>query len=249
MAHPIPKIEYGSTPTVITFDYPEKMQSGELLNINKKDTDSLSGVRQTQLNYIEGQLKLRFSFVSEAIRAQLETFLINHAALGKSFKYFVDKNSLSYVTYEMDITKYEPKKITAVGVNSYIYEIDLVFRRAVGEPVQGEFVEINILNNQAVALSIPGLLADSSTYRSLKVFYEIFRKTDSSERICNGWFTLLYKESTPGWDIAPGGFDGDPAHGVTFSVTSGGQVQYTSDNQSGTNYEGVGQFKTMVVGE
>jgi hypothetical protein len=240
MAFAIPKIEYGSlTPTVINFTYPPAMmgQKRESFNIVKKENESLSGRRQVQLNYIEDIRKLKFEFLTEAQVTQLETFIKTWAALGKSFKYFEDKTLAAYKAYELDMTKFEPKPITSVGVDIYIYEVELIFRRTDDASVAGGYVELEIVNNQVAAADVTGLLLDSDSYKSVKVFYEVFRKTGSSERICNGFFTCLYKSGTNAWELEAGSFEGSPAHGVTFSITTAGQVQYTSDNMAGTNYE------------
>src|SRR4051812_30225211 len=110
MAHYIPKIEYGGfAPTVITFDYPPTEPDPEKTVINRKTSESLSGVRQVSLNNIEATRKLRFRFLSEAKKSSLESFVQTHAAQGGVFKYFDDKNGASYKVYELDQEKFEPK--------------------------------------------------------------------------------------------------------------------------------------------
>lgn len=238
MAHHIPKIEYGGfAPTVISFDYPPVEPDPERTVINRKISESISGARQVSFNNIEGIRKLKFRFVTEALKTSLESFVQTHAAQGGVFKYFDNKNGATYKVYELEQEKFEPKMITAVGENTYIYEVDLTMRRLVDDAIAEGYMQQDILNNQAVPLDITDLILDPDSYRSVRIFFEIFRKTSLSEIVANGSFVCTYKETTDSWDIAPGTYEGD-AHGVTFSVTAAGQVQYTSDNMAGTSYEG-----------
>ncbi len=245
MASPfaIPKIEYGNfIPTVISFNYPPSQgQKRDAISIVSKDSESLSGVRQTQVNYFERNKKLKFRFLSEDDVDDLETFIVGHAGKGKAFKYFEDKNSADYIAYELDMKKFDPKPITAVGVDIYIYEVDLVFRRVEDQAAADGYMSQAIENDQSAPADISSLILNSDEYKSARVFYEIFRRTTgigAEERVSNGYFVCLYKESTDSWTLEPGAAEGEPYHGVTFSVTAGGQVQYTSDEMAGSNYQG-----------
>jgi len=252
MAHHIPKIVYGGfVPTVISFDYPPKEIDPEATILNRKVTESISGVRATQLNNVEGVRKLKFSFISENLRASLESFVQTFAAYGKAFKYFEDKNALTYKTYELDQEKFVPKIITSVGANAYIYEFDLQLRRVIDDAVREGVMQIEIINNQSTPLSITGFTLDSASYKSVQVFYEVFRKTSLSEMVANGWFKCIYKEETDSWDIVNGPFEGDESGGypagVLFSVTSSGQIQYVSDNMAGSSYESTAAFRNFTI--
>jgi hypothetical protein len=246
MAFNIPKIEYGGfIPTVILFDYPPIEKKGESFDSKERVTTSLSGKRQVSVDYIEAKRALSFDFLSESIFADLKAFFLSHAFLGKSFKYFDDKNSSNYVTYELFDLKFNPTIKNGKGANLFVYEVPLTFRRIVGETTS-DTMEATINNNQVSALDITGMLLDSSKYKSAKVFFELIRKTDSSERVANGYLTATFKVSTNSWDVTPGGtYDGDTT-GVTFSILGTGQIQYTSDNMSGTNYTGKIRFKDFT---
>lgn len=246
MAHNIPKIEYGGfIPSVVIFDYPPIEAGGEQMDVKERVTTSISGVRQVSVDYIEAIRSLNFAFLSDAIYQDLRTFFLSHAYLGKSFKYFEDKNSAAYTLYELRDLKFAPKKIAAKTENLYVWEIPFTFRRVVGDGVT-DFMEADILNNQVAAIDITGMLLDASKYKSAKVFFEIFRKTDSEERVANGYLTAVYKTSTNSWDVTPGGtYDGDTS-GVTFSILGTGQIQYVSDNMSGANYTGKIKFKDFT---
>jgi hypothetical protein len=115
----------------IEFDYPPKEKEGEKVKSDAVTTVSLSGIQQVSLNYLEGTRKPIFSFVSQAIYTQMKTFLNGHALYGNSFRYFEDKTTTSYVTYELDKLDYAPKKIAPKGVDVYVWEIPLEFRRVV----------------------------------------------------------------------------------------------------------------------
>lgn len=237
MGFAIPKIVYGDfIPTVISFDYPPTDPTPEATKTNRKISESLSGIRQVQFNNNTGTNKLTFRFVSEALTTSLKIFYNNFASRGKAFRYYDDKLSSNYKSYEIDSEKFEPKPIAPVGVDLYVYEIELDMRRVLDDGVTEGVLQMQIANNQASPADVAGLALDSASYRSVQVFYEIWRKTSSSETVSNGYFKCFFKESTGNWSLEPGEFEGDLS-GVTFSVTNAGQVQYTSDNQAGTNYD------------
>jgi hypothetical protein len=246
MPHNIPKIEYGGfVPTVISFDYPPTDDDGEELDVKERATGSISGVRQVSVDFVEATRKLKFRFLSEARLAELKSWFLGHAYLGKSFKYFDDKLGIDFVTYELKDFKFSPKKIAAVTANQYIYELALSFRRVVGQ--EGiDCMIATIANSQAVAANIVGLLLNSSEYKTVRVFFELRRKTSLEERIMNGDLTFIYRESTSAWELA-GEMGAGDVLGVTFSVTAGGQVQYVSDTVPGTSYVGTIEFKNLTI--
>lgn len=239
MAHHIPKITYGGlVQTAVVFDYPPKEDNGDRFDVVERIQTSVSGVRQVQVDHTEAVRPLKFSSVSETTKSELQTFFLTHGQYGKAFRYYENKDSASYEEYELKDLKFAPKRIGIRGENLYAYEIPLTLRRVVGVTSAEDYVTQELLNNQAVGIDLEDLILDSSAYRSAKVFFEIFRKTDSSERVANGYLTATYKESTATWDITPAGvFDGDE-HGVEFEIDSTGQIAYTSDNMAGANYEG-----------
>lgn len=121
-------IDYGFE---IIFDYPPIEKSGETLDPKETVTTSLAGVNQTIINYIEGFRDPVFSFLSESIKSQLDTFARYWYCLGKTFRYFDDQNSVSYIEYESKDRKYSPEKITAKTENTYIWKVKLNFRRLI----------------------------------------------------------------------------------------------------------------------
>lgn len=246
MGFPIPKIEYGGfIPSVILFDYPPKEDSGEILDSKERATASLAGKRQVSVDHIEATRELKFSFLSESVYNDLRNFFLGHGFIGKTFKYFDDKTLPDFVNYELKSLQFRPRKIAGAGANEFVWEVPLVFRR-VTDDVGGDVMEADINNNQVTPLAITGMVLDSSKYKSAKVFFELFRKTDSEERVANGWITATFKISTGAWDVTTGGtYDGDD-HGLVLDITASGQVRYTSDNMAGTNYVGKIRFKNFT---
>lgn len=92
---------------------------------------------------------------------------------------------------------------------------------------------VSVANNQAVAANIPGLSFDTSIVRAAKIDYYIYRVTSLEEKVEQGTIHLAYKPVANVWDLA-NTYSGDA--GITFTITTGGQMQYTSDNMTGTGY-------------
>lgn len=248
MSHNIPKIEYGNTPTTIEFDYPPVDDDGEMLDVKEHVQTSISGVRQVSIDHIEVVRTLKFKFVSEALKTALTTFFSSHAAYGKQFKYFDDQNSATFVYYELSDFKFKPNRGPSRTANNYLWEIPFKFRRVLGLP-GGEDVMATILNNQSSAVDVTGLIFDSSEYTSAIITGELRRKTDSGELIAMMELKVSYNEDTDDWTLQGSGegdhVDGEPC-GVVFSITSSGQVQYTSHSLAGSNYSGSLKTKSSV---
>lgn len=101
----------------------------------------------------------------------------------------------------------------------------------------------NILNNQSSAANVTGASFDTSTVRSAIMQYSLYRSTNSAELSEVGHIYLTYKSTAGTWDIAQS-YGG--SSGVTFSITNGGQLQYTSTNMAGTGYTGKMKFKATA---
>lgn len=103
-----------------------------------------------------------------------------------------------------------------------------------------------ISNNISSATSIVGFSFNSTGVASFSAEYYIERSTDTpavffTER---GSMVGLYNGSS--WDFTKT-FLG--SSGITFSVTSGGQVQYISTNMTGSNYSGTVTFSAKVINQ
>jgi hypothetical protein len=99
-----------------------------------------------------------------------------------------------------------------------------------------------VVNNQSSAASITGLLFSGLTTRAFSIDYSIYRQTDtaSSALAQMGQLRGVYNTQSASWFMSDD-FSGQNA-GVTFTITSGGQVQYTSSNITGANYAGTLKF-------
>lgn len=95
---------------------------------------------------------------------------------------------------------------------------------------------VAVVNNQTVAASVTGVSLSSATHHIGLVFVSLRRRTDSSEAIAFGWLKMIYSLDRATWTVDFVNFGDDI--GVTFSITSAGQVQYTSTSIAGLNYFG-----------
>lgn len=81
---------------------------------------------------------------------------------------------------------------------------------------------------------------DTAVVKSVVMFMDIFRRTDSGVKKESGFLYLIWDSEASSWDITFQTVNGDG--GVTFSMnnTSGTewQLQYTSDDLTGTTYSG-----------
>lgn len=95
--------------------------------------------------------------------------------------------------------------------------------------------EASIGNNVSIATSITDLSLDSSVTRAAHIKYSILRTTATDETSETGTIRATYLPTAATWLIDNTGVGGS---GVTFSITSAGQVQYTSDDLTGASYSG-----------
>lgn len=101
--------------------------------------------------------------------------------------------------------------------------------------------DFTIANNQVAAANVTGLVF---TGRSFHIDYAIYRQTDTalSGVAQSGQLRGVYNTQSSTW-LMSDDYSGQNA-GVNFSVTSGGQIQYTSTNIAGANY--IGQLSYNV---
>lgn len=94
------------------------------------------------------------------------------------------------------------------------------------------------IGNNQTGQNVSALLYDSLISRGAQVRYLVDRGTDTAANKVQqiGTLFIRYDSNTSDWFISEGDMQGDA--GVTFTITSGGQVQYTSSNLSGSNYYG-----------
>jgi hypothetical protein len=247
VAHPLPKLTYGLTE--IAFPYPPIEKEGEDMESKDHESVSLSGKRQISVDHIEATRTLEFSFLDEAKKLELENFFKTHGYLGLPFTYQDDSNDpTTAVVYEIKSLKWKAKKIAPKGNGTYVWSVPFVFRRVVGA-AETEILGMYALiaNNQGVAANITAMSVDKTIATSSQIWFELRRKTATTELIANGRLSLVYRESTALWELGPPEMEGDDV-GVTFSVTSNGQIQYTSTNMTGGSYTGTITFRKDTLG-
>jgi len=96
-----------------------------------------------------------------------------------------------------------------------------------------------IVNNQSSAANVFGCLFDTSTVRSAIIEYSVYRSSSVSELSEVGHIYVTYKSTAASWEIVQN-YAGSSE--VNFTITSGGQLQYTSTNFAGTGYVGKMKF-------
>lgn len=100
----------------------------------------------------------------------------------------------------------------------------------------GEEKSFTLVNNVAVAASIEGMKFDPRKISVAHIDFLIQRVTTgggATQLIAAGTFIIAYRPNPVGWSYYSLGA-GPDASGITFTITSAGQVQYTSTNITGT---------------
>jgi hypothetical protein len=105
-----------------------------------------------------------------------------------------------------------------------------------------------INNNQISQDSIQGLFFDSLIVRSFTVTGNITRTTSTVQQYEEFQLKGLYRGPTLGWALQQESLS---SSGVTFSITSSGQIQYVSTSISGDpiTYSGLIKFKAIALAQ
>lgn len=103
-----------------------------------------------------------------------------------------------------------------------------------------------INNNISSATDVNGLLFNTSAVRSALINYSLYRTTASpSNHVAESGQILIVYDSVAGtWNMTQ---MANGNAGVSFTITNGGQVQYTSTNITGTSYSGLGRFQANTL--
>lgn len=113
----------------------------------------------------------------------------------------------------------------------------------------GDIVETTstILNNQSSALDISGMAFSNSVVRAANVDYTVIRTTATPTTLVeSGTLFFTYDTVNGTWYMSQTkAEDAD----IVFSITSLGQVQYTSSNMSGGSYSGQITFKARTLSQ
>jgi hypothetical protein len=100
---------------------------------------------------------------------------------------------------------------------------------------QDGFTDFTLANNQATT-NVTGLSFDKTVYRSFVIEYQIYRSASGgSTRARAG--SLIGITDGSGWEMVEGPSAVMPADtdaGVTLTITSAGQIQYSTDDNGGS---------------
>ena len=130
MANWIPKIEYGTIPTVISFTYPPDGDPiNEKVKSYKREILSYSGNKQVSFSYFEEVVAIKFNLLTSNEINALRTFFLEHASLGNEFKYFLHSDESAFITYKLNQKVFNPERIISDGAGDFYYSITLSFKR------------------------------------------------------------------------------------------------------------------------
>jgi hypothetical protein len=104
--------------------------------------------------------------------------------------------------------------------------------------------DITINNNVSSATNVSNLVFDGAVANRFIVDYGLFRSTDTDSLAQAGRLRGVYNEDDAQWYLSDD-YSGQNA-GVTFTITAGGQIQYTSSNLAGTSYVGTLQYRISI---
>lgn len=108
---------------------------------------------------------------------------------------------------------------------------------------------VTIANNQVSAANVTALVLNSATIRSGTVEYYVYRIFDSgAQEVAEaGNLYFLYHDLSGSWTVSQVG-NGIGSTGVLFTITAGGQVQYTSsDLTPSSGYSGSMKYRLRVL--
>lgn len=116
--------------------------------------------------------------------------------------------------------------------------------------VGGSPLAPDILNNQAVAQDLTGLVWDKTVVLSVFLDFDLRRKSATQHVKQQGRMHIFYDEVDDAWDFEIVSYSWDDAEtvGVTFSIAVDGnnaQLQYVSTDLAGGTY--VGKFRVTNI--
>jgi len=256
----IPKIIYtpilGGSEITITFSAPpEGDPYKEEYKGIRKTTRSSSGSAQTQYNYTLKMYDLTFLFEPEATKLAFDSFVKFHCFRGGVFKYYPSSDETDYALFEFSGNSYKPSRPIPDGAGDFEYNLKFKIERVDDTEYELEETGVNhinetqftIVNDTTVADDVLGLSFDGSAVRGAFIEYTLYRNhtAPASEVSESGAMLATYKTVDDSWEIIRSSV-GDA--GVTFTITSDGQVQYTSTDISGSVATSVMKFKASTIG-
>lgn len=116
---------------------------------------------------------------------------------------------------------------------------------AASGPPAGSKATFVLANAISSPTDVTGMVFDKTMVTEVTIHCEVRRKDSLEERVAVGDLHAYYLASTDTWEILDT-LGGNIDDGIDFSITSGGQVQYTSDTMAGTGYSGLITFISDV---
>jgi hypothetical protein len=104
----------------------------------------------------------------------------------------------------------------------------------------------NIANNITVPTNIPAFSFDTSEVVSINAEYIVKRTTTTPPENLTESGIIRGNFDGSNWTIT---IESEGNSGILFSITPGGQIQYTSSNMIGASYSGEIIFKAKVFNE
>lgn len=128
------------------------------------------------------------------------------------------------------------------NISAHIKGIDTALASVGGDPTGNT----TIANNQSSAANVTGLSFNGASIRTAMIRYSIARATATVEKNCSGELEITYNTLSGVWSLSNEASNSNA--GVSFDVTNGGQVTYTSDSISGTGYVGTIRWSVKTFG-
>ena len=98
-----------------------------------------------------------------------------------------------------------------------------------------------IADNQSSAANITGLSFNTATASGFRAVYYVTRTSSNGTITEFGQLFGVFNSQSATWTMNKFGSAGDA--GITFTITSAGQIQYTTTNHGGSSYSGSIKFK------
>ena len=103
----------------------------------------------------------------------------------------------------------------------------------------------SLTNNQSTFADINGLTFSKTSVRSARITLDIYITTSTEELQESVDMILGYKNTADEFRLSV--LSSGDNSGVTFNITSAGQIQYKTTNISGTSYAGTIKFKALTI--
>lgn len=92
------------------------------------------------------------------------------------------------------------------------------------------------ITNNVGPVDLEGILFNKTDIKAAEISLDIYRRTDTFDLHETGKLYVTYHAGDDDWKITTSTFGQDA--GVVFKIEANGQVQYTSNDLEGDNYEG-----------